>query len=124
VKLNIALILFLAVIPSAHSQSLEQQDLLSHAQKALDLLNQMQAISDEQAHATKYSCLKAFGNETFCGCISENLPMVFSFSDYITIVTKSKVENGYAQLNADSRKAYDTVPAVREKCVGLARSVP
>ncbi|MGN2254559.1 hypothetical protein ACFWZ4_14365 [Frateuria sp. GZRe12] len=124
-KMQLAIGLFLSCLTfGSHPQSLEQLDQRAHADKAIDLLNQLQAQVDEQAHAMKYECLKAFGNSAFCGCLSSNLPVAFSFADYIAIVTKSKEANGYAKLTPDTKKAYDTVPSVREKCVAQARSAP
>lgn len=123
--MRLAIILLLACLTfGTRAQSLQQLDQLSHADKALDLLNQLQAQVDEQAHATKYGCLKAFGNDAFCGCLSSNLPFALSFADYVAIVTRSKEANGYAKLDADTKKAYDAVPSVREKCVMQARSTP
>ncbi|MBB5358056.1 hypothetical protein HDE76_001262 [Rhodanobacter sp. ANJX3] len=116
--------LLLCASSTSRAQSLDQVDQLAHAHKALDLLNQLQAISDEQAHATEFSCLKAFGNEAFCKCLSSNLPMRISFADYISIVTQSKEQNGYDELSDDVRKAYDMVPAVREQCVSRVSGAP
>lgn len=122
-KPHFTIILSLVCIaPTIHAQSLEQLDQLSHIDKALDLLDQLQARVDQQVHATKYSCLKVFGNDAFCGCISSNLPIVFSFADYVAIVTQTKENNGYASLNTDTKKAYDSVPAVREKCVAQSQN--
>ena len=124
-KLLAAIALVLACSPcTLRAQSLEQVDQLAHANKALDLINQMQGMLDEQAHETEFSCLKAFGNQVFCKCVSANLPMSFTFSDYVSIVTQSKEQNGYAQLTSDVQKAYDAVPAVREKCVANVASEP
>jgi NTP pyrophosphatase (non-canonical NTP hydrolase) len=115
-KLVAALAIFLLCASSASiAQSLDQVDQLAHANKALDLLHQLQAMSDEQAHATKFSCLKAFGNDAFCKCLSGNLPMRISFADYVSIVTQTKEQKGYGKLSDDVKKAYDMVPAVREK---------
>src|SRR6185312_9263077 len=108
----------------SRAQSLEQLDQRAHADRAIDLLNQLQAQVDEQAHATNYECLKAFGNGAFCSCLSSNLPVAFSFADYIAVVTKSKESNGYAKLDTDTKRAYDAVPSVREKCVAQGKSAP
>jgi hypothetical protein len=124
-KLVAALAMFLLCASSASiAQSLDQVDQLAHANKALDLLHQLQVMSDEQAHATEFSCLKAFGNDAFCKCLSSNLPMQISFTDYVSIVTQSKQQNGYDQLSDDVKKAYDMVPAVREKCVPHGSGAP
>jgi hypothetical protein len=125
VKLQLLIGLFLSCLAfGSRAQSLEQLDQRAHADKALDLLNQLQAQVDERAHATNYECLKAFGNSAFCSCLSSSLPVAFSFADYIAIVTHSKEANGYARLDADTKRAYDAVPSVREKCVAQGKGAP
>jgi hypothetical protein len=47
------------------------------------------------------------------------MPVAFSFDEYVAITTKTKEQNGYASLPADTRKAYDVVPGVRDRCVGI-----
>lgn len=102
---------------SAGAQSLDQLDKLDHYNKAMSAANQLESIVASRAEATKLACLKAFGRPTFCSCLSQNLPIDLSFSDYIVIVTHSKEQNGYGRLTGETKAAYDKVPAVREMCV-------
>lgn len=117
--MRVILLLLLAVIGTStvHSQTLEQQKALSDFQAVLDRIDEAEVLLKRQANITKFDCLKAFGNEGFCGCVSQKLPMVFSFRGYIAIVTRSKEENGYAMLDPKTKVAYDKVPAVRDRCV-------
>ena len=52
-----------------------------------------------------------------CGCVVEELPIAWSFSDYIAITTQTKEETGYAKLKPDMKAAYDKVGPIRDRCV-------
>lgn len=118
-------LLCLAVDARAQSaQSLDQLNNTDLLTKALGEVQKMKAQLTERARDNKYACLKAFGNEAFCGCLAQKLPIAFSFADYIAIVTLTREENGYASLDADFKKAYDAVPRVRDTCVAQAWRAP
>jgi hypothetical protein len=100
---------------------LERIQRLDDAMRALDKVDT--ALNDMIAKR-KMACIRAFGSTSFCSCLSENLPVAFTFDDYVAITTKSKDENGYSRLAADIRKAYDLVPPVRDRCVGALPQAP
>lgn len=62
-------------------------------------------------------CLKAFGDDLFCECLRVNLPALVTFQDYITIVTSTKEELQYQDLNDAAKKAVDKTYNVIEICV-------
>ena len=72
---------------------------------------------DAQTRARKSACVKAFGHSALCGCLTENLPVLWSFDDYIAITTRTKEQNGYGAMAKDRKAAYDKFAAVRDQCV-------
>lgn len=98
--------------------SLNDLERIQRLDDAMRALNKVDAALEDMIAKRKMACTRAFGSISFCSCMSENLPVAFSFDDYVAITTKSKEENSYPRLTADIRKAYDLVPGVRDKCVG------
>ena len=82
-------------------------------------LDQLKNITDSMTQEKYYKCVKAFGDNKFCKCLSENLPIVDTFEDYITIVTSTKDELGYNKRNDDDKKTIDLTYKAREMCVNL-----
>ncbi|MDN8618924.1 hypothetical protein [Variovorax ginsengisoli] len=79
------------------------------------------AASHDQAIAVRESgCQRAFGAGVFCTCLMKSLPVAWSFPDYIFITTRSKEENGYADMPPDMKQAYDMVAPIRNRCVNQA----
>jgi hypothetical protein len=103
--------------------SLIELERIQRLEDAIRVLNKVDAALDDMIAKRKMACTRAFGFTSFCSCLSENLPVAFSFDDYVAITTKSKEENGYPRQAADIRKAYDLVPGVRDKCVGALPQV-
>ena len=54
---------------------------------------------------------------TVCACLNARLPAGWRFSDYVSITTKSREENGYQNMPPVYQKAYDTVILTKEICV-------
>lgn len=80
---------------------------------------QLKSLVDSIAQDKYYKCVKAFGDNKFCKCLSENLPIVDTFEDYITIVTSTRDELNYNNRNDDDKKTIDLTYKTREMCVNL-----
>jgi hypothetical protein len=52
------------------------------------------------------------------------LPIAWSFTDYISITTRTKEQNGYANLDGEYRSAYDKVAGIRDQCVAKLSVAP
>lgn len=120
---------FSALAGSAAAQdksgaSLNDLKRIQRLDDAMRTLNKVDAALDDMIAKRKMACIRAFGSTSFCSCLSENLPVAFTFDEYVAITTKSKEENGYSRLGADIRKAYDLVPPVRDRCVGALLQAP
>jgi hypothetical protein len=105
---------------SANAQNpkpLEQIQKEEQYQKALDALNNLDSQLQILVRKREVDCQKAVGYQPFCGCILKDLPVAWTFNEYIAITTKSKAENGYENLDKDNKKAYDLVSPIRDKCV-------
>ncbi len=93
-------------------------------EKVIESLDRLTTLYDQMDRKMKTDCAKAVGYEPFCSCISTSLPSAWSFSDYVAITIKSKEQNQYNKLDAQHRKAYDTVSSVRDKCVRAINKKP
>lgn len=69
------------------------------------------------ARKRKNNCLKAFGNEQFCNCLNDNLPMAINFVGYIQLITSTKDEIGYKSLLTEDKEFVDKVIRARDQCV-------
>jgi len=75
-------------------------------------------------HNREADCAKAVGYPPFCNCILKDLPVAWTFNNYVEITTKTKVQNGYSQLSADDKVAYDKVAPIRDACVKKINAKP
>lgn len=117
----LSLVLLASGFQAAQAQSLDQLNQLEKMEEAIDTIDQFQVKLDAMLRERRTDCSQAFGNETFCECLLDKLPVAWSFADYVAITTRSKEENGYAQLNAEYKDAYDKVAPVRDQCVVSSR---
>lgn len=90
---------------------------LEQYQRAIDATNKLEALIDEQSARRSLACMRAFGHAPMCKCLSDKLPFAFSFGDYVAITTLTKAQNGFDKLDKNMQKAYESVAAVRDKCV-------
>ena len=118
---TIATIIALLSISPALCQTLEEQE----RQKAMDNFDRaaksaLQA-ADNLTKATKRQCLIAVSNEPLCSCLSEKLPMMVNFVQYVSLVTMTKEELDYAKLSLADKKVVDLVRAARDQCIANRR---
>jgi len=64
----------------------------------------------------KMQCNSVLGLDAYCGCLGADIPAGVGFDNFVVVLTRTKEENGYAQLDAASKRAYDAIPALRDKC--------
>jgi hypothetical protein len=99
---------------SASLSDLEQAQKYDEALRALE---RVKSTLNDLVASRNMACMRAVGYAPFCSCLAKDMPVAFSFDEYIAITTKSKEQNGYVSLPADTRKAYDIVPSIRDRCV-------
>ncbi len=118
--------LFALAFPATgqQSKSLEQIQREEALQKAIDTAKRVRADLITMNNQRRADCLKAVGYEPFCTCILNELPIAWSFYDYIAITTRSKEENGYINMDTELRFAYDKVVPIRDKCVSVIDTSP
>ena len=107
--------------PSKKPLTVEQLQRLKALDEIKDALEELGAMGDSMGRKKETACLLAFGDEGFCGCLRENLPVITSFELYVQIVTSSKENLGYAKLSADEKVMVDNTIKARESCVLQAR---
>lgn len=103
---------------SSKPMSAEQIQKLDSIEKAKEALDKLQQLTDSITRQKYYDCLMAFGDQIFCQCIADNLPVSVSFELYVRIVKTSKDELGYSELDQENKSIVDVTLNVREKCVG------
>jgi len=106
---------------SAFSQTLEQQERLNRIDKFMNATDEVLQLTQKMTKEKKLQCMTAIGNETFCECLSQNLPVPINFVQYTAIVTKTKEELGYEKASPDDKKIVDNTRAVRDKCINERR---
>jgi hypothetical protein len=96
---------------------LDQLKREEQADKTMELIDQARAQIEQMSRRFRSDYEKAIGRAGFCDCLRTNLPAIWSFDDYIAIATKSKDQTGYARMDTDLKRAYDSVVPIRDRCV-------
>jgi hypothetical protein len=112
---------------SANGQSVKPLEQLQHEEKlksAIATLNEFDAMFNRMTVKRKAECAMAFGHESFCTCLMTELPIAWTFIDYVAITTKTKEENGYSTMDGEMRAAYEKVAPIRNKCVAKINTKP
>jgi len=102
-----------ATLCSAADDVMERIKQLEQQIQELKQLKEQQSISVQKND----DCLKAFGREKFCSCISTTLPRQVSFEQYVHTLVTSRDSLGYATMTPEQRSVVDATLAVRETCV-------
>ena len=66
--------------------------------------------------AFKDQCTGVLGLPAYCGCLGKDMPAGVGFDNFVVVLTRTKEENGYDKLDATSKRAYDAIPALRDRC--------
>jgi len=118
---KIVLLVLIAAIASISSaqqpKSLEQLQREEQLDGVLDTINKAEAALDVFVKERATDCAKAIGYAPFCNCLVKELPIAWSFADYVSITTRTKEENGYAKMTKEYQGAYDKVAPIRDRCV-------
>jgi hypothetical protein len=61
-------------------------------------------------------CTAVLGLADYCGCLGDGMPTGVAFDNFVVVLTHTKQENGYDKLDAASKRAYDAIPKLRDKC--------
>ena len=100
-------------------EELNREEEFRRAAAAIDDLDAKFTVLIKQREA---DCEKAVGYRPFCGCLMKELPIAWTFADYVAITTRSKVDNGYAAMKKDLQPEYDKVGPIRNACVNAINS--
>lgn len=95
-------------------EEIQKLDQIEKAKEALDKLEQFANSITRKKHS---DCIKAYGNQKFCQCLRDNLPVPVSLMLYTKIVTTPMHELGYEDLDAENKEIVDVTLSVRETCV-------
>ena len=107
----------LSVAQAQPAKSLEQLQREEDFRRATEALGNLDAKLNVLVKQREADCEKAFGYRPFCGCLMNELPIAWSFSEFVAITTRSKEENGHLKMDKDLRGAYDKVAPIRDACV-------
>jgi hypothetical protein len=123
----LAVVLALATVGALaqDAPTLKQLETMEQREKKLDdMLKELKSNFESAMRRRASDCARAIGYAPFCSCILKDLPVAWTFSDYVAITTRTKEENGYEKLDAQGRAAYDKVAAIRDSCVRMINSKP
>lgn len=112
-----ALILMSTIASAQQAKPLEQLQKEEQINKAIAAIDSLQLELDKLVRKREAECRMAVGYQPFCDCVLADLPVAWTFSDYVAITTRSKQDNGYAKMDKERRSAYDMVAPIRDKCV-------
>ena len=104
-------------VQAEEEMSLKQIEQIENIEKVVQDIDKLDMSLNELIKQRETHCAKAIGYKPFCGCILKDLPVAWSFSDYIAITTKSKEENQYSKMSKEYQTAYDKVAPIRDMCV-------
>jgi hypothetical protein len=118
-------VVVLATASTAHAQKpasapvgdLETLQKVDQIQRAMTATEDLSRLVEKMTAAKNMACVKAIGAPSFCSCLSQTLPIKWTFLDYVAITTGTKEDNGYAKMSTEDKKGYDLVPAIRDRCV-------
>jgi len=68
----------------------------------------------------KMQCTRVLGLDAYCGCLGKDMPAGVGFDNFVVVLTRTKQENGYDKLDATSKRAYDAIPVLRDRCATQA----
>jgi hypothetical protein len=115
--------LLIGVLSVASAQmTLADEQRVADIERVRAALNNLDASLDVMIKKREADCRRAIGYTPFCGCVMKELPIAWSFADYIAITTQTKEETGYAKLTPDTKAAYDKVGPIRDRCVAKINS--
>lgn len=108
--------------PVNETKSLEEIELNESQKEISDILKNMSELFLRIEAEKKLQCIKAFGHNDFCNCISEKSPSGLSFLGYIIAVSNTKEELNYSNLSEEDRGMVDNARKAREECVSTVWS--
>ena len=76
---------------------------------------------ENRTHSKYFSCIKAFGHNKFCRCLSSELPVRISFEEYISIVSGGKVIFPGMSEN-ESKKGVLKIIDARDHCSSMFKN--
>lgn len=97
--------------------SMEELERIDLAQDGMAAVDKMQASLERLGRKNRLACMKAFGSDKFCTCLSNKLPIAVNFMAYVRIMTSSKDELGYDKAEEKDKQLVDLTYKVREACV-------
>jgi hypothetical protein len=83
----------------------------------LNKLDDLDAVLERLSRKRETDCAKAIGYKPFCECVLRDLPVAWTFLDYVAITTGTKEENGYVKMDKEYQSAYEKGAPIRDKCV-------
>jgi len=104
--------------PSTRAQGQRNVPPRTTGDQAVDVARKtFDASIEAQVADRRVSCMKAFGNLSFCNCLSAALPLEVNFQRYVTITT---ADSDTIRASDSDQRLTDVVLATRDRCVAAA----
>ncbi len=112
-------ILFLGCLLLAAPLYAGQDDMQEKIQQLEQQIQELKALKARQDVGKQKTdqCMKAIGEEKFCGCIGTNLPAGVTFEQYVHTLVTTKDELGYDAMTPEQQKSVDDTLKARDRCV-------
>ncbi len=122
--LQIIFLCFVIVLPlqayaddKSNIPSLDTQENLQKFDRVFNAIDEAKAFVENSTKEKNAQCLKAFGSQEFCKCITNKFPVGITFIGYVNVTALTKEELGYKTLPAEDKKLIDNTRKARDECV-------
>jgi len=112
------------VVFAQSTKPIEQLRREEDLRRAIEVIDEIDSRLNTLVKKREADCEMAIGYKPFCACILKELPVAWSFTDYIFITTRTKEENGYSKLDKEHKLAYEKVGGIRDMCVKTINAKP
>lgn len=106
-------------VGAEESDSQKQQQLLKkieELEKQISELNSLK-LKKQTLPVKKDQCMKVVGVESYCNCVTEALPAMVDFRQFVQILLTPANEFGYDKLSAEQKKDVDQAIVAWATCV-------
>lgn len=113
------LLCVLLLLPSSPVAAESTDEVLEKIRRLEQQIQELKALKEQQRVASEKEdhCMKAFGREKFCKCVSAGLPREVGFEQYVQTLITPRAKLGYDGMTPERKNEVDTIVALRERCV-------
>ena len=106
-------------VTAAESDAAKQQEMVKKIEELEKQINELRSLKlkKEALPVKKDQCMKVVGVETYCNCVTESLPAMVDYRQYVQILLTPAKDFGYDKMNDEQKKDVDQALVSWAKCV-------